>query len=556
MRKIFLSIVCMSTLSAWPALSAEGSWLANTAKAIVLRGSLRLVKNGASMCYSRVLCTFGFDRDSLRDSGYSGTSDIHKQIPQLQNTPASIAEGTVPQALIDRINVINEQHKNGNYNYKAFKPILIVGPSGSGKTQLAHYVAQKTGCPILCHPGCLIIEGFSISGPENICNLFKRARTRPLSETVIFKAKQLGARFFLRQPKKLKPSILLIDEIGDLAQKKVDPKYLNEDVRNLEKERLKTLDRLFWEINRNPYFFDRPNLISAWLTYLGPTHLMSRFISEQDNIAAPMPHCLCPPADNAEKDMAILARAIILERLIIDFLFTYKVNKELFYEQVACFLLARQKFNVYRSENAISAEAKIKQMIDKLIQKLKQLPLATIVQKMKNECDAVFTDDWVLPQAHALLDNPEFATTLLNRLLPAPKLAKSSIWQSSKNFGSKLFRWFWRLNYWQMAKDDTDTLVIATTDRPVKDLDPLIKETFEIIEIKDLDRDQRAKVLQFHARNKPWAQDVKIEDYADRTEHFNGSKLAALINQAGFYAAAEQAKTITKNHLDKTLTNL
>ena len=81
-------------------------------------------------------------------------------------------------------------------------------------------------------------------------------------------------------------------------------------------------------------------------------------------------------------------------------------------------------------------------------------------------------------------------------------------------------------------------VVIAATNR-ADILDPALLRPGRFdrrIDVPLLDRDQRIAVLQIHTRTKKLAEDVSLEDVADRTMGWSGAQLEALANEAGLLA--------------------
>ncbi|MFA6475404.1 MAG: ATP-dependent zinc metalloprotease FtsH [Patescibacteria group bacterium] len=95
--------------------------------------------------------------------------------------------------------------------------------------------------------------------------------------------------------------------------------------------------------------------------------------------------------------------------------------------------------------------------------------------------------------------------------------------------------------------NDTKVIVIAATNRPDV-LDPALLRpgrfdrhvTLDLPDIKD-----RNAILDVHAKNKPMAEDVKLEVIAQRTPGFSGADLANVLNEAAILAARLDKKTVS-----------
>jgi cell division protease FtsH len=92
----------------------------------------------------------------------------------------------------------------------------------------------------------------------------------------------------------------------------------------------------------------------------------------------------------------------------------------------------------------------------------------------------------------------------------------------------------------------TNVIVIAATNRP-DILDPALLRPgrFDrrvIIDMPDIIG--REAILKVHAKNKPFAKDVKLRKVAERTPGFSGADLANLLNEAAILAARRDKKEI------------
>lgn len=95
-------------------------------------------------------------------------------------------------------------------------------------------------------------------------------------------------------------------------------------------------------------------------------------------------------------------------------------------------------------------------------------------------------------------------------------------------------------------------IVLAATNR-ADTLDPaLLREgRFDRrIEVGLPDLEGRRKILAVHARNKPLAPDVSLDDLARRTALFSGAQLETLLNEAAIRAARRAAQRIESEDID------
>ena len=98
-------------------------------------------------------------------------------------------------------------------------------------------------------------------------------------------------------------------------------------------------------------------------------------------------------------------------------------------------------------------------------------------------------------------------------------------------------------------------LVLAATNR-VDTLDgALLREgRFDRrIQVGLPDYEERLKILQVHARNKPLTENCSLEDVARQTALFSGAQLETLLNEAAIRAARRQAEAIEEEDLNQAL---
>ena len=102
---------------------------------------------------------------------------------------------------------------------------------------------------------------------------------------------------------------------------------------------------------------------------------------------------------------------------------------------------------------------------------------------------------------------------------------------------------------------DTNIVVIAATNRPDV-LDPALLRPGRFDRRVMLDKPDirgRLAILNVHAKGKPMAQGVLMEDLARQTAGFSGADLANLLNEAALLAARNGLTEIQKPHLDESI---
>ncbi|MBI4948193.1 ATP-dependent zinc metalloprotease FtsH [Candidatus Berkelbacteria bacterium] len=106
---------------------------------------------------------------------------------------------------------------------------------------------------------------------------------------------------------------------------------------------------------------------------------------------------------------------------------------------------------------------------------------------------------------------------------------------------------------------DTNVIVLAATNRPDV-LDPALMRPgrFDRKVTLDLpDRLEREQILQIHSRNKPMADNVKLDEIAKATPGLSGADLRNVVNEAAILAARNNKKKIEqidlRNSIDKLL---
>ena len=91
------------------------------------------------------------------------------------------------------------------------------------------------------------------------------------------------------------------------------------------------------------------------------------------------------------------------------------------------------------------------------------------------------------------------------------------------------------------AEELEGVVVIGATNRPTL-IDPALLRPGrfdELVYVPVPDRDGRLKILQIHTADMPLADDVDLEDLADRTPGYTGADLEDLVRRAGMQALRE-----------------
>lgn len=98
-------------------------------------------------------------------------------------------------------------------------------------------------------------------------------------------------------------------------------------------------------------------------------------------------------------------------------------------------------------------------------------------------------------------------------------------------------------------------IVMAATNRPDV-LDPALLRPGRFdrrVTIDPPDRADRRAILEIHARQKPFAEDVNLEVIAERTPGFSGADLYSLMNEGAILAARENRTTISQFDLIRSI---
>lgn len=102
-------------------------------------------------------------------------------------------------------------------------------------------------------------------------------------------------------------------------------------------------------------------------------------------------------------------------------------------------------------------------------------------------------------------------------------------------------------------EQDTNVIVMSATNRPDV-LDPALLRPGRFdrrVMVDKPDIKDREEILKIHARDKKLAKDADLSKVAGRTVGLTGADLENIMNEAAIFAARENEKTISMNHLDK-----
>lgn len=103
--------------------------------------------------------------------------------------------------------------------------------------------------------------------------------------------------------------------------------------------------------------------------------------------------------------------------------------------------------------------------------------------------------------------------------------------------------------------EEVQVLLVGATNRPDM-LDPALLRPGRFdrqVQVDLPDRRGRLAILQVHARNKPLAPDVNLEQVAKETFGFSGAQLEALLNEAAILALRSGAREIGQGHLTEAV---
>jgi cell division protease FtsH len=103
--------------------------------------------------------------------------------------------------------------------------------------------------------------------------------------------------------------------------------------------------------------------------------------------------------------------------------------------------------------------------------------------------------------------------------------------------------------------DNSGVILLAATNRPDV-LDTALKRPGRFdrrIDVSLPDRPGRKEILAVHARTRPLADDVCLQDWARRTPGFSGADLANLLNEASILTARQEKAAIGSEQLEAAL---
>ncbi|MES2623403.1 MAG: ATP-dependent zinc metalloprotease FtsH [Patescibacteria group bacterium] len=98
-------------------------------------------------------------------------------------------------------------------------------------------------------------------------------------------------------------------------------------------------------------------------------------------------------------------------------------------------------------------------------------------------------------------------------------------------------------------------IVMAATNRPDV-LDPALLRPGRFdrrVNVELPDRKDRVEILKVHAKNKPLAEDTRLETIAERTPGFSGADLHSLMNEAAILAAREGHTEVSQHDLVRSV---
>ncbi len=104
-------------------------------------------------------------------------------------------------------------------------------------------------------------------------------------------------------------------------------------------------------------------------------------------------------------------------------------------------------------------------------------------------------------------------------------------------------------------RDSDGTVVLAATNR-LDSLDEALLRAGRFdrqIEVPLPTQDERLRILQTHARNKPLESSVDLRELAAQTALFSGAKLEGVLNEAAILAAKRDASEISASDVDRAM---
>jgi transitional endoplasmic reticulum ATPase len=103
-----------------------------------------------------------------------------------------------------------------------------------------------------------------------------------------------------------------------------------------------------------------------------------------------------------------------------------------------------------------------------------------------------------------------------------------------------------------------DVVVVATTNRPDLIDNALLRpgRLDRHVHVPVPDRDARRKIFEVHTRDKPLAENVDLDDLADRTGGYVGADVEALCREASMAASREFIRQVDPDDIDETVGNV
>jgi len=107
-------------------------------------------------------------------------------------------------------------------------------------------------------------------------------------------------------------------------------------------------------------------------------------------------------------------------------------------------------------------------------------------------------------------------------------------------------------------EDLEDVVVIATTNRPDLIDSALLRpgRLDRHIHVPIPDGEARRKIFEVHTRNKPLAEDVDLDDLADRTDGYVGADIEAVCREASMAATREFVNSVDPDDIDESVGNV
>ena len=104
-------------------------------------------------------------------------------------------------------------------------------------------------------------------------------------------------------------------------------------------------------------------------------------------------------------------------------------------------------------------------------------------------------------------------------------------------------------------EDLNDVVVMAATNRPdIVDPALLRPGRFDrIILVPAPDKEAREKIFEVHTKGMPISKDIKLKEFAEKTEGFSGADIESICREAGMFAIRESmdAREVTSEHFEK-----